>query len=500
MKKIPSNLTEDTFEKFNTEKFLKEMNNILLQSISKKNIFINDTFIVPAEQKININTLKINNRENSFLINSLPSILKTLDLADNAFLNSILATSIYSDNIWTLQNIDKNLTDMTVKIEEAMNNREDLYKLKIWHFNKNVFKKVSNKSLKLAYQSQFHTSYGQLINYFFKDGHYTAFNGLSYATVHESEHTSGKGKVLHLTYRGTEFSRLPEYIVRAYSDMEAYFETFKPLNEAIQKYINNPENNIKEVQVSGHSLGGAMVQKFLQLTPKEETLPEVNEYTFGSPGSKKHFFVKFFNMGYHLLVNHSLLWEAYDKNDERLHEFYHSNDPIPKIGLLGYQRTGIIHHLFDQVYEHSKEANLETSNIFKKLPALGNLIGFFKEKILSKFQVRFHNSKRYTINICSLIEQHYKAYPQLQNNFNERTLYWQQYFHNEKNFRELSMKYQNAFIDVYKKTFPKLDDQSITKKILKMRQEVFFDYEAESILSKKLKQELKTFKDNNLKN
>lgn len=480
-----SNINDFTKDKFENG-FLKNLSQIINPEIKIPTISGEESITsqLPEVQKISINSLKNNNRENSFLQHSIASIIGTLDIADNAFLNSILSNSIYTENVWTLTDIDKNFADIPEKLEKALISKDDLYQLKIWHFNKHMFENLPVNSLSINRSGNFQTSYGESIDYEFNNGHYAAYNGLSYACVVRSKHPTEEGYVLHVVFRGTEFKKLPSYILNAYADMEAYFESFSPFNIAIKEYINNPENKIKEVQVAGHSLGGAMVQKFLQLYSPEK-LPPVGGYTFGSPGSKKHLFVKFLNLSYHLLRNQTFYWEKQDTHDERLHEFYNSNDPIPKIGLLGYQRTGIIHNVFDEVYEQSKKAKLEEMSFLEKMPMFGKLISFCKEHITNKFKVRFHNSKTYSLNLKELIEEHYDTYPNLEKLMNSKTYYYDNYNKVEFKFKNLSIKYKKEFINFYQKGYPNLNIDEINNKILQIREDVKYDFIAKQKISQK---------------
>lgn len=421
-----SDLTKDTFDNLGFQEILNIINNNAKETLTYT-LTPKETEALPIEQKISISSLKINNRDNSYLQNSVNSIVGTLDIADDALLNSILAYSIYTDNLWILTDIQKNISEMTTHTNEAKRNAEAFYNLKTWLFIKEGFQVVNSNEFFLPAQGQFKTIYGNLVNYTYKEGHYNSFDGLSHACILKSKKFNGNGNILHVTFRGTEFSKLSHYILNAYADMDAYFETFSPFTKAIQDYINNPENNITEVQVAGHSLGGAMVQKFLSMNPCEQTLPKIQGYTFGSPGSKKHLFIKFLNIGYHFMKNHTLNWEAPILNDERLHEFYHSNDPIPKIGLLGYQRTGIVHNLFDQVYEQSKNSNSQHNIVFNKFPAFNKIITYFQENFINRFKVSFHSSKLYTLNIAALIDKHYQTYPHLTEKINQQTYYSQNY-------------------------------------------------------------------------
>lgn len=427
----------------------------------------------------------ISKKTDLFDENSLPAIMNKISNADDAFLNSILAYSCYKEKLWTLDEMDKDLNQMSVRVENAMKDPNELYKLKIWFFNKSFFSRIKDHHF-MASQGRQMTPYGFEVDYEFKNGQYSALEDLAHASVLTSQHPSGEGKVLNIAFRGTEFSRLPKFLLKAYPDMIAYYQNFLPFEEAVLKYARDPKNNIKEIQVSGHSLGGAMVQEFLNRNPEQEGTPPIHGYTFGSPGSKKNFFVKFLNIGYHLFKHHTLVIEKPSiHHDSRMNEFYHNNDPVPRIGMLGYARNGTAHNLFDKVYEDAKIAKLEKKGALEKLPLFGQFITYCRENVFNKLRVQFHDSKRYSLNIRDIIETHYKTYPYLTDQMNKKTSYWQSYVKIENNFRNLSIRYKTAFEQLFKEQYPSLNPEQINHKILKMREQMKYDSEATLILAKK---------------
>jgi hypothetical protein len=427
------------------------------------------------------------NHPESYYNDSLASVLKKVEIADDAFLNSCLAYCVYADNLWTITEMEKPLEEMTVHVQKALNDKSELYNLKMWHFNKNFFEKIPDYNFSIRAGGSYKSDYGFMVNYEYLNGQYSALDDLAHATVLKSRHPSGEGYVLNLSFRGTEFSRLPAFILKAYPDMSAYYENFKPLEKAIMEYARNPENNIKEIQVSGHSLGGAMVQEFLKNNPAQPNDPVISGFTFGSPGSKKHFLHKMVTMTYHMIVNQKIVWDNEPgSKDNRLNEFYHSNDPVPRIGMLGYSTNGNMNNLFDKVYEDSQKANLEEVSVFEKIPAFGKLVSYFKENVTNKLKVRFHDSKRYTWNIRSLIEEHFKLYPHLTRAMKDKTQYWQEFCYQENAFKGLTIKYKSAFETLLKNENPNMDSKAITDKVLKMREEMKYDSEASLVLSRKL--------------
>lgn len=439
---------------------------------------------LPAQQTFPLSSIK---KDLEFYQeNSLSGIMKKIENADDAFLNSILAYCCYKDNLWTIEKLNQDISTMATEVESAMKDPNALYNLKMWYFNKMFFQKIDSNQYIMPSKGSIESEYGFQVNYSYRDGQYSAMDDLAHASILLSKHPSGEGNVLNIAFRGTEFSRLPAYIASAYPDMTAYYQNFLPFEEAVMKFACNPANNIKEIQVSGHSLGGAMVQEFLSRHPAKEGTPEIHGFTYGSPGSKKNLFVKFLNIGYHLVRHQTFVVENEQKvHDPRLNEFYHSNDPVPKIGLLGYTRNGIGHNLFDKMYSDSKKAHLESSGFLEKMPAFGKLITSFKENFLNKLKVRFHDSKRYTLNIRGIIEEHYKLYPHLIPEMNKKTQYWQDYLKIEKSFKGLTIKYKTAFEDLIKSQYPDYNQEDIQNKILSMREQIKYDSQASLLLSKK---------------
>jgi hypothetical protein len=200
---------------------------------------------------------------------------------DQAFLNSILSFAVYDQNNWIFKKLKSDLSDMGSIFDDAIENKEKMYNLKVWHFMKNTFEKIPDHELKIPAEKILINSYKYETHFYFKDGQYSAANGLAHASVLKSKSLDGDGEVLHLTFRGTEFSRLTEYLKGAYLDMSAYYEHFAPLALYIRDYVNNPINNITEVHVNGHSLGGAMVQEFLKNNPPEKFADPMKGFNFG---------------------------------------------------------------------------------------------------------------------------------------------------------------------------------------------------------------------------
>ncbi|MEQ8393835.1 hypothetical protein [Thalassobaculum sp.] len=70
------------------------------------------------------------------------------------------------------------------------------------------------------------------------------------------------GKTLHLVFRGTDADLGKDGEAGTGPGQVRYYEQLKPLIDQVLDYVSNPANGITEVVVSGHSLGGAMVDLF----------------------------------------------------------------------------------------------------------------------------------------------------------------------------------------------------------------------------------------------
>jgi Ca2+-binding RTX toxin-like protein len=100
-----------------------------------------------------------------------------------------------------------------------------------------------------------------------------------YAGVVNGENT------LVVAFRGTDFNANFFGDFFYFLDFASYFELFTPLTGALQSYLDM--GHVDQLWVTGHSLGGAMVQMFLQHLAVPSDI-EVAAATFGSPGAPEH--------------------------------------------------------------------------------------------------------------------------------------------------------------------------------------------------------------------
>lgn len=422
----------------------------------------------------------------NFRKNSLYSIAKNLKIADSAFTNSIVCYAVSKRNLWMLDSMDRNFHQMKVKLQESVDTEDGMYDLKLWHFLSNTFEKIPDYKLRIPAENIILNKYNYKTHFTYKDGQYSADDGLAHACILKRKNPNGEGNILHLTFRGTEFSRIFEYLKGPYLDMSAYYEHFRPLEKYIRDYVSDPKNKITELHVTGHSLGGAMVQQFLKNHPAESFPVPIQGFTFGSPGSEKKWYHKFLTVAYHTLGRGLPI--SCDENtpkekELRLHEFYHSNDPVPKVGLLGYLKSGVSINLFDNTYEKDKEAKIEKESFLEKVPAFGKMISYFKERILQPFNVKFHDSDRYILNLRNLIENHFENHPELGDTLKNFSQNWINFAMLEKKFSALSIKHKNMFENIVSESNPTLTPKEVNERIYEFRAKMKYDTQADIILS-----------------
>ena len=351
-------------------------------------------------------------------------IYQEMKLLDKATIASLIATVSYQE----YQPIRKELSKPEASWFDLTNSHKDFFvkddinsyfrkklfynlkNLKVFSFDlqqinlPNEGKAKSHQSLTLHDIKYLTTSHGE---YLAQDGLASAWVGI----MPDPDHP-GKNKLI-ISFRGTEFSNLKNYIFCAYANMSWHYMQFKPLIKAIINYADDPVNNISGIMATGHSLGGAMVQEFLRDYP--ETLPKttnsisIEGYTFGSPGSVKKGIYRFMAAGsqlmqkllakkiqptidllssiaepvsqlikskklkyFYLLINffsdklyYKPKYKPAPAQDHRLVEFFHYADAVPKLGDLGYRKFGNNFLLFDESYEYFSSRRQNTFFSFK---------------------------------------------------------------------------------------------------------------------------------------
>lgn len=151
-------------------------------------------------------------------------------------------------------------------------------------------------TLKIAYQVWLGLPCG------YENGWYRCHNATAYV--------SKNNNILTVAFRGTDhITELKDYMA-----LYNHYKYFKPLAQAVIKYAK--KNNL-EIRAVGHSLGGAMVEYFIEENQHEEL--KMRGTTFGSPGSSA-------------------------KNiSSKIKNFYHLDDAVPYIGKILYKKHG--HHI-----------------------------------------------------------------------------------------------------------------------------------------------------------
>lgn len=94
------------------------------------------------------------------------------------------------------------------------------------------------------------------------------------------------------------------------SDIDSHFDKLEAFAQRVAAFANEPGHHIDQILVSGHSLGGAMAQKFMNEFGRSDS--RYIGVTFGSPGT---------------------LWGISLPN-ERFVNFVHDGDPVPKGGTV----------------------------------------------------------------------------------------------------------------------------------------------------------------------
>lgn len=121
---------------------------------------------------------------------------------------------------------------------------------------------------------------------------------------------------LMISFRGTDQAA----DVLDYFPFGMHYDKFEPFLAAVHDYIENngyaSQGQLDQVWVSGHSLGGAMAQMFMQDARFSSSL--FSGATFGSPGAELH------------------------EPDARLLHFEHSGDMVPYAGDVARAQSGML--------------------------------------------------------------------------------------------------------------------------------------------------------------
>lgn len=409
---------------------------------------------------------------------------------DMAFFNSVLAYGIYTDREWMLglnefgqssqsKSFDDIVSEAAFELYQSDASPKEIikknYEFYLSAYIRDNFQKFSlqeNETLDFCSRK-----YGYKTQCQFQESDYFALNNLARAGYFLSQNDDGTQN-LHLVFRGTDnkVRDFMEFVGKAYLDMSAYYDAFKPLEKKILEFAKNPDNKIKTVHVSGHSLGGAMVQEFFNSPDVQESGLDLVGFTYGAPGTDKkpihsvvtetfHTFKKVMKTGKFLafkdLALHTLL-PAFNKllpgslaignvvsigtigfnfsdtiitdlnekpksMDSRIFQYEHSGDLIPKIGAAAYNETGEEIYLKDVASKNAKETFMLTGikekkqkhSFFSFMSSSFNLlvkkpIRFIK----NMFQFEYHDMMRYVVNLeHKIITDHKKENSPYYNDF-----------------------------------------------------------------------------------
>jgi len=468
--------------------------------------------------------------------------ISNLKRDDIAFFNSILSYGIYTDREWMLglnefgengkaKSFDEAieeaafaLTEIDAEPKEIMKRNYELYLSA--YINDNFEKFSLNHDEEFEFCS---VEYEYSTKCQFRESDYITLNNLARAGYFLSTNEDGS-KNLHLVFRGTDNKArdFMEFVGKAYLDMSAYYSAFKPLEDKILAFAKDPKNNIKSVHVSGHSLGGAMVQEFFNSEAVKDSGLNLIGFTYGAPGSDKKPIYTVLTETFHTVkkVVKNGNWKAFgnlalntlapiftpsfiqnlgvssigtlipiqldfqndtaSKNpqniDHKIHQYEHTGDLIPKIGGAVYNETGNEIYLKDVASKNAKETFMLTG-LKEKEPKhkffsfLSASFNFLVKKpirfIKNMFQFQYHDMMRYVVNIEHKIvsekSQDYKETPY----YNEFKEYKQRFFQttsdkNEDLIYQRMLEKQKIPDNAKKSIYIKLPKE-IEKEMLKYR-------------------------------
>lgn len=113
------------------------------------------------------------------------------------------------------------------------------------------------------------------------NGYYVNKNAAGFVAVN--------GDYLAIVFRGTD--QLPRDIKDAVGRQDIHYDLLLPLIKSVETYLSIPANaHISKIYVTGHSLGGAMAERFAELAILSRGVvdgKDVQIITFGSPGTKE---------------------------------------------------------------------------------------------------------------------------------------------------------------------------------------------------------------------
>lgn len=285
---------------------------------------------------------------------ALNNKLKSLD---RALLNSALSYGVYTKNSSWFESWVKIRQDnpgVYFPSDEFVRKNENFDKNRLYDraFASLIAQNFNPAKLELN-NTDSHTSkyYYYDFNSEYKNGIYKSMDNLAAATAMVSKNGDGTN-TLHVSFRGTDTKAQPflNYLLKAYPDMAAYYDSCKPFEEAVLKYAADPKNKITKIDVSGHSLGGAMVQHFFRSPEVKELKIPMQGFTYGSPPAVANAIYALFPAIRHLIVKGnfrnmgatamSIVRGDFLQKEDCIIQYQHFGDIVPKVGNLLMTKTG----------------------------------------------------------------------------------------------------------------------------------------------------------------
>lgn len=249
--------------------------------------------------------------------------------SDREFMNSVLSLSVYSSNDKWVGGLNEKLAsgeklsvDEVLKDSAMYSDSNDLDRVIAAYYA------TTFSPAKIMKNGKFEGKMGEngMGDFEFKDGVYRSNDNVCSASSMLSKNEDGTF-TLHMTYRGTDndsrtkgelsafekkhpsvkafnsLMRFARYCVTAYSDMGRHHDNFTPFDKACLEFASNPNNNVKNIEVSGHSLGGAMVQRFLKSDAllNSDMKDKVQGMTWGAPQTNANILGKTLVVGKRLI-------------------------------------------------------------------------------------------------------------------------------------------------------------------------------------------------------